>query len=315
MKNRGFSRRVAIAGAGLLSLAMMSGVAWAQSETIRIGVGSDPVFAAFYLADQEGLFKAEGVDVDIQLYADGSEALNALVAGQVDAGIGAEPTTMLRIPRAELRPLAVAIEAGKNIKLVLAKGIADPAAIRKLGIVPGSASEYTARLALAFLKLDPAKVEFVPSGPPELPALLARGDIDAFFAWEPWPARGVEQGGTIALTSGDVGYTDTLWLTASAALLEKNPDGARKVLAALAKASDIAREDPDRAAAAVKKATSIPEATSLKMFETVTLKVRDFTDADYKSFDSIAQFLADVGGTQGLVPFRDVLQRGFYKEN
>ncbi|MFX7732008.1 ABC transporter substrate-binding protein, partial [Acinetobacter baumannii] len=79
------------------------------------------------------------------------------------------------------------------------------------------------------------------SGPPELPALLARGDIDAYFVWEPWPTLGVQQGGHILMTAGDVGYTSTLWLSANANWLAANKEVAGNILKALAEASEITR--------------------------------------------------------------------------
>lgn len=313
MKTFHLSRRgLLLASAGFAAAGLMGSAARAAGP-IRIGVGSDPVFVAFYLAAHEKLFAAEGVDAALQLYADGGEAMNALVAQQVDVAAAAEPTNLVRLSRAELRPLAVVYQSGRYVKLVLGPKVASPKDIKRFGIVPGSISEYCAGLTLAAEGLDPASVKMVPSGPPELPALLARGDIDAFFAWEPWPANAVANGGKVALTSKDVGYVDTIWLTASAAILKSDPEGLQKILKALAKASDIARADPERAAAAVKAVTRIPVETSLKAFKDMTPIVRDFTEADFKSYDGIAKFLADHNVTKGLVPYREALQAGFYK--
>lgn len=314
MQNMSFTRRrlLAISAAAAATGLLPAGVR-AQSQPIRIGVGSDPVFSAFYLAKHEGLFEAEKVDVSLQLYTDGGESMNALVAGQVDVSAASEPTTLVRLSRAELRPLSIVYQSGKYIKLVLGKDVADPKAIRKFGIVPGSVSEYCAGLTVEKLGLDATKIEFVRSGPPELPALLARGDIDAFFAWEPWPATAVQQGGRIALTSGDVGYRDTMWISATAAALAANPAGLQSMLRALAKAATIVREDHARAAVAIKAVTRIPEATSLKALADMTPIVRDFTPEDFASYDNIVKFLADHKVTNGPVAYRDMLQAGFYK--
>lgn len=308
------SRRTFLATtAALAAVAATGRGALAAGETIRIGVGSDPVFAAFYIAAQEKMFEAEGVSVDVQTFTDGGEAMNNLVAGQVDLGVASEPTSIIRLARAELRPLAVVYQSGKLVKLVLGKNVASPKDIKRFGIVAGSISEYTAGLTMTKFNLDPKTVEMVPAGPPELPALLARGDIDAFFAWEPWPATAVAQGGKIALTSADVGYVDTIWLTATADILAKNPDGLQAILRALAKASDITRTDPKRAAAAVKAFTRIPEDVTFKSFDQINLQVRDFTPADLQSYDAIAKFLADHKVTKTLVPYREDMQVGFYK--
>lgn len=314
MQNTALTRRQLLAiSAASAAAGILPTRASAQSQPIRIGVGSDPVFSSFYLAKHEGLFEAEKVDVALQLYTDGGEAMNALVAGQVDVSAASEPTTLVRLSRAELRPLSIVYQSGKYIKLVLGKNVADPKAIKKFGIVAGSVSEYCAGLTVEKFGLDASKIEFVRSGPPELPALLARGDIDAFFAWEPWPATAVQQGGKIALTSVDVGYRDTMWITATAAALASNPDGLHAMLRALAKAATIVREDKARAAAAIKAVTRIPEATSLKALEDMTPIVRDFTAEDFASYDNIVKFLADHKVTSAPVPYRDMLQAGFYK--
>src|SRR5207249_2652211 len=46
----------------VLSLLAWSGTAWAQTK-MTIATGVDPVFSAYYVAQQEGLFKNHGLDV------------------------------------------------------------------------------------------------------------------------------------------------------------------------------------------------------------------------------------------------------------
>lgn len=301
------------ASAGALASSSLPTVSRAQSAPIRIGVGSDPVYASFFIASHEKLFEAEKVNVSLQTYTDGGTAMNALVAQQVDVSAASEPTTLIRMTRADLKALSVVYQSGKYIKLVLGKTVSGPKDIKRFGIVPGSVSEYCAGLTMQKLGIDPGSVALVPSGPPELPALLIRGDIDAFFAWEPWPAIAVSQGGKVALTSVDIGYRDTMWFTASTAIVKSNPDDLQAILRALAKACDIARNDPKSAAAAVKALTHIPEETSLKAFADMTPVVRDFTPDDYKSYDGIVDFLAEHKVTKEPVAYRDMLAAGFYK--
>jgi len=312
MRRFAVSRRAFLAGSVAAAAARPSGL-FAQNAPIKIGVGSDPVFAAFYLAAHEKMFAAENLDVVVQALADGGESLNSLVAQQVHLGAAAEPTHMVRFARAEMRPLAIVYQSGRYIKMVLAKDVESPEKVKKFGIVAGSVSEYSTLLLLKKLGIDPSAVQMVKSGPPELPALLARGDIDAYFAWEPWPTNGVRQGGRVVMTSKDVGYTDTIWLTPSAAWLEANADAAHTILKVLAKASDIVVKDPQRAAAAVQAVIKMPPSQTLTLLKDMDPVVRDFTDADYQSYDGIAAFLAERKITPGLVDYKRVLQRGFYK--
>ena len=218
------------------------------------------------------------------------------------------------MPRAPLRPLAIYLQSGTYIKLVARKEITSADKIRKFGIVPGSVSEYSTGLTLKKYNMSASSVEFVKSGPPELPALLARGDIDAYFVWEPWPSLGVKQGGHILLTSADVGYSTQLWVNTSAAWLDNNNvETAKGILKVLASACDIVQRDPTRSAAAVQAMTKIPTATTLGLLKEMECKVRDFTDADFATYDAIADFLAERKITPTRVDYRPNMQRGFYK--
>lgn len=306
------SRRAFIAGSVIAAAARPAGV-FAQTAQIKIAVGSDPVFAGFYLAAHEKMFAAENLDVAVQPFTDGGEALNSLVAQQAHLAVAAEPTHMVRFARAEMRPLAVVYQSGRYIKMVVGKDIAGPEKVKKFGIVAGSVSEYSAQLLLKKLGTDPSAVQMIKSGPPELPALLARGDIDAYFAWEPWPTTGARQGGRVVMTSKDVGYVDTHWITPTAGWLEANGDAARAVLKVLAKSCQIVVKEPERAAAAIQAVIKMPPSQTLPLLKDMDPGVRDFTDADYQSYDAIAAFLADRKITPALVDYKRMLQRGFYK--
>jgi ABC-type nitrate/sulfonate/bicarbonate transport system substrate-binding protein len=67
--------------------------------------------------------------------------------------------------------------------------ITDPKQIKSIGFVPGSVSEYATERMFAKFGIDPKSVNLVRIGPPEAPALLARGDLDGYFMWEPWPSN------------------------------------------------------------------------------------------------------------------------------
>jgi NitT/TauT family transport system substrate-binding protein len=104
-----------------------------------------------------------------------------------------------------------------------------------------------------------------------------------------------------------------MWITPTAGWLEANGDAARGILKVLAKACDIVVKDPPRAAAAVQAIIKMPPSQTLMLLKDMDPGVRDFTDADYQSYDGIAAFLAERKITPGLVDYKRVLQRGFYK--
>src|ERR1700737_4860416 len=71
----------------------------AQAAPIKIGIGSDPVYSSFYLAAHEKMFEAEKLNVEVHIYQDGGEEMNALVAQQINLAPASEPSTMIRFAR------------------------------------------------------------------------------------------------------------------------------------------------------------------------------------------------------------------------
>jgi NitT/TauT family transport system substrate-binding protein len=85
-----------IAGlAGLLALALPFAGAQAQTK-VTLGVGGKPVlyYLPLTIAERKGFFKEEGLDVQIQDFAGGARALQALVGGSVDVVTGAYEHTI-----------------------------------------------------------------------------------------------------------------------------------------------------------------------------------------------------------------------------
>jgi len=282
------------------------------SEPVKLAVGVDAAYVPMYLAKQRKLFEKHGVNVEIVQFTQGGDSLDALVAGQVAVGSAAQPTTLIRAARADIKTFGIFGQSGTYIKLLVKPSITDPKQLKKIGIVPGSVSEYATEGLLTKYGIDPKSVELVKLGPPEAPALLARGDIDGYFLWEPWPTNGVKQGGKILLNSGDVGFVDNMWLSAEGKWLASHQTEAKAILAALAEACEIVRANPNDAAAAVQKEVKIPAATALEILKDRECVVRDFTAEDMASYDKIADFLVSHKITPVKLDVGKVVQKGFY---
>jgi NitT/TauT family transport system substrate-binding protein len=296
----------------VLLAATSCGAAAQTNGPIKIAVGVDSAYVSLYLSKQHKLFEKHGVNVELIQFAQGGDALDAVAAGQAPMGGAAEPTTLIRAARTDIKVIGIYGQSGSYIKFVAKAGISDPTQLKKVGVVPGSVSEFSTDLMLAKFNIDPKSVELVKAGPPEFPALLARGDVDGYFLWEPWPTNGVKQGGKILLSSGEVGYTYNMWLSANGAWLAGHQTEAKSILGALADACEIVRADPSKGAAAVQAEAKIPAATALEALKEVQCVVRDFTDADMATYEKIAAFLAKRKITSGKIDLGNVIQRGFY---
>jgi NitT/TauT family transport system substrate-binding protein len=262
---------------------------------VRLAVGIDASYAPFFLAAEKGLYKKHGVDVEVVQFGRGGEAVDAIATGQIQLAASSEVTTIGQLQQnPDLRATLVYEESGKYLKVVTGKNITDPSQIKKMGIVPGL-SELSAIKFLQSKNIDKAQVKFVSAGPPEIPALMQKGDIDGYILWEPWPAKGVELGGKILESTGDYNWSYVHWLITSNKWLTANQDTAGKVAKAIDEAAQLTESDPQAAAQATEKGAKIPPAQTLSAVKEIDFKVRDITQADLAGYDSIAEFYVSTG--------------------
>lgn len=279
-------------------------------QQISLGVGVDPAYSPFYLASQEGLFAKAGLDVKVMQYQEGTGGLDAILAKQGQVAANTESSLLNRATRGDIKALAVFSQSPSFIKLVARKGIDDVKQIKKYGVVKGTVNEFATNKVLSAKGIAKDDVTFVNASPAEMPALLERGDVDGYIMWEPWPSRGVAGGGTILLTSGDIGYTYNLVLDVDGAWYESNKDAAGKIVDVLAEACDKITADPKVAGTATEQAIKVPAGEATTLLEGVQCKVRDFTDEDVANYAEIAKFQQENKIVDKAVDVNSVLVRG-----
>jgi len=234
----------------VVGLLLWSGAAAAQTK-MTIATGVDPVFSAYYVAQEEGLFKKHGLDVRINTGPSGSAMVSFLVNGQIESAFGSEiagvanhnldPNVVVVAQAARLvRWLAV---VGRNIdNLDQLKG-------KKVGIARGSGGEVFWLAMLAKLKLNAADYTVVNVEAPEMVAALERGNIDAYAVWEPWVTRGLAAVKNTKVLKDQEGILEQgVYIYMNQGWVKKNPAPAESFVRALVEATDIINKDRKRAA-------------------------------------------------------------------
>ena len=193
--------------AAAVSLAALPAAAQAlEKPKITIGVGGKPLF--YYLpltiAERQGYFKAEGLDVEILDFPGGAKALQALLGGSVDVVSGAYEHTISQ--QAKGQNIEALVMQGKYAGIVLAMSKAkaanykSPADLKgmKIGVTaPGSSTNMFVNILLAKAKLAPDAVAIIGVGATAgAVAIMKRGEIDAMSNLDPVIAQ-LESGGDI----------------------------------------------------------------------------------------------------------------------
>ena len=222
----------------------------------------DPQMSAqFAVADQMGMFKAEGVKVNIRWYIAGTDLPSMWGAGNIHLGTA---TATMVVPIAAsgqaIYNIAPQSDIGGVQQVVLGKKareiVKSPKDLEKLKIgMPKGASVTMAIQGMAKANgVDFSKIQFVNLSPPDAVTALAKGDIDAMAAWAPWTFRAVkEAGGKVYFTGnrssipGKEGPVDWLQvhagIVASGKMLKENPNTLKAVLRATRKATEVINKD------------------------------------------------------------------------
>jgi len=237
---------------GLLLVGLLgwSGPSWAQGK-MTIATGVDPVFSAYYVAQEEGLFKKHGLDVRINTGPSGSAMVAFLVNGQIESAFGSE---IAGIANHNLDPNVVVVaQAARLVRWIALVGrnidSLDQLKGKKVGVARGSGGEIFWLAMLDKLKLNAADYTVVNVEAPEMVAALERGNIDAYAVWEPWVTRGLAAVKNTKVLKDQEGILEQgVFIYMNQGWIKKNPTQAEGFMRALVEATEIINRERSRAA-------------------------------------------------------------------
>src|SRR5712664_5010753 len=233
-----------------LTLLAWSSAAWAQTK-MTIATGVDPVFSAYYVAQQEGLLTKHARDVRIYTWPAGSAMVAFLVNGQIESAFGSE---IAGVANHNLDPNVVIVaQATRLVRWIAVVGRnidnLDQLKGKKVGVARGSGGEVFWLAMLDKLKLNAADYTVVNVEAPEMVAALERGNIDAYAVWEPWVTRGLAAVKNTKVLKDQEGILEQgVYIYMNLGWIKKNPAQAEAFMRALVDATDIINKDRKRAA-------------------------------------------------------------------
>ena len=190
-------QRRSLLSASAAALALPA-IAWSQAVekpklTIAVGGKNLLYYLPLTIAETQGYFKAEGLDVTIADFAGGSRALQALIGGSAEVTSGAfEHTINMQVKGQRLRAFVL---QGRAPQIVLGinpktmpnfKSVADLKG-KKLGVTaPGSSTQVLANFVLAKAGLKPGDISIIGVGAGNgAVAAMRAGQIDAISNLDP----------------------------------------------------------------------------------------------------------------------------------
>ncbi len=258
-------RKVLQTGAAALGVMGMPAIVRAQSGP-KIRIGFWPVAAGlpFFAAIEKGYFKQAGLDVEPLKFAGAQQVMEAMLSGRSDGSSNGTGSANLGIGEiAQPGLFKIFATNPSNAKFVLdefivpkdspVKTMADLKG-KKIGSGPGIQNVTLCKTMLERAGASGTTVVELPIG--QHVASLVAGQVDACYTLEPTGTIGRMNGTTRVLEAGVVakyilGDAMAPWHGGAASLttefITKNPDVAKKFIAAYAKGIELVRTQPAEA--------------------------------------------------------------------
>ncbi len=249
-----------------------------HGESIRIAyLQSDIHQLPCWVALDKGFFEAEGVKVEVAgIFKAGPELMSAFAAGALDMGyVGVAPaTTAVANKTAKVVVLAQVNTEGSAL-VVKKDGKIQTVSelVGKSAVVPGHSTvqDFLFRKALLKFKIQPDQVKIMVLKPPEMIGALRTDQIDAFIAWEPYPAKAMtSEVGRVIASSRDIWKDHPCCvLAADEKFLESQPEKAKSMVRGHVKAIEFIRQHHEEAIKIGIKYTGMDEASIRLAMENV----------------------------------------------
>lgn len=250
----------------------------AHGQPVRIAyLQSDIHQLPCWVALEKGFYEKEGVKAEVAgIFKAGPELMTAFAARALDMGyVGVAPATT-----------AVANKTAKVVVLAQVNTEGSALVVRKDGkiqsvselvgksaAVPGHSTvqDFLFRKALLKFRIQPDQVKIMVLKPPEMIGALRTDQIEAFIAWEPYPAKAITLGvGRVVAASHDIWKDHPCCvLAADERFLESQPEKAKSVVRGHVKAIEFIRQHREESIKIGIKYTGMDEASIRLAMENV----------------------------------------------
>jgi aliphatic sulfonates family ABC transporter substrate-binding protein len=244
--------------------------AFGGEQPVKIRFAIQPGEVQPQVADREGYFKEEGLDVEFSIFSYGPPIVEAFTSKSMDLGLfGDLPTFSGIVNGVDIQIVAVASSTDTTNGLI----VRDAANIKrledlkgkKISVPFGSNSQPLLYLYLQRAGLKDTDVEIINLSVSDAVSSIVSGRIDAAVSWEPNLTFASKAGNGVTLLTTAKGYKLFINpLLARSEFTTKYPEQTARFVRAIHKAGLWATAHPDEAAQYVYDATQVDNESTKK---------------------------------------------------
>ncbi len=217
---------------------------------VTLGTVAWPTNMMFYLAQEKGIFKENGLDVKIQEFSSTTDSSSAFIGGQTDFCTYASSETIS--PYAEGADFSVVLVTDKSNGCEGLVATSDIKTVEDLKGKTIATQLYSVdhMFLLTLLKehgMTEDDVNIVDMSIQEAGNAFVAGQCDAACIWDPYFSQAVDAGGTVLYSTKDNPDLITDVLAASKTLCDEKPEVVKAMVKSYFDAVEYWKENPDEA--------------------------------------------------------------------
>ncbi|MEP0882871.1 ABC transporter substrate-binding protein [Trichocoleus sp. ST-U3] len=232
-----------------------------KTETIQMGFSVWPGWLPWQVAQEEKLFDANKVNVNLKWFDGYLDSINALNAGQLSANTQTLNDTISSVAAGSDQVIVLVNDNSTgNDKIIVREGINSIADLKgkKIAAEEGTVDHFLLLLGLKKAGLTQADITFQPLETGAASAAFVAGQVDAVGVFAPFTSKALERAGSKELfSSKDFPGAIPDHLTVSRKLINERPQDVQALVNTWFDTLAFIRTNPDKAYAAMAKRAGV----------------------------------------------------------
>ncbi|HIK57141.1 MAG TPA: ABC transporter substrate-binding protein [Synechococcales cyanobacterium M55_K2018_004] len=223
----------------------------AGGAPVRLGFSAWPGWFPWQIAQEQGIFQQNGVNVELKWFDGYLDSINALAAGQLDGNSQTLNDTISSVSGgADLVIVLTNDNSTGNDQIIVREGINSIADLRgkKVAAEEGTVDHFLLLLGLEKAGLTQADIDFQPLETGAAAAAFVAGQLDAVGVFAPFTTKALERPGSKTLfSSKDFPGAISDHLVVSRQLVSDRPDDVQKLVNSWFATLDFKAQNRDKA--------------------------------------------------------------------
>jgi ABC-type nitrate/sulfonate/bicarbonate transport system substrate-binding protein len=277
-----------------------------KTTPLKLTISVDPTLYAglIAIADQKDFDSEEGLEVTINYYSSGLEAMNAMIKGDAHIATVSDIAFALKMKDDPSLRIIASIGESTGSKIVARKdrNIHEPEDLagKMIGYSPGTATEYHVHSFLITNRILRKNVNLIPIPPAKQAEAVINGEIDAVSAFDTYSFKAIKALGDNAVSWESQNKVSYQWLLVTKEGSIQTP-AVKRLLKALIKAEDYALKNPDEAKSIISQKWKLDPEYVFYSWKNSRLTVT-FNQAIITALQNYARWKMEMEGKKEVLP-------------